>query len=321
MSKISVIIPLYNQKEFVGRGIKSALEQSHREMEIIVVDDGSTDNPDPILSDYGSEISVIRQENRGLAGARNTGIKHARGDYVQFLDADDFLHRDKLRLQQDFMEDNDASVSYCEIAQYDQLSKKRTLSYVGELDDPFPSLYNEWFTYPFPIHSLLFKKRIFNEFGGFPEDLGASEDRFFLSLLALNGVKFNYFPFIGGCRRRHKNNMTKDRLHIYRNMVRYYTKINDYPKAKEYIKDNFVHSGHELMRANLTYMFLKDIAEGLPFSHLERIRRMLRSEGGFFLFHPIPSTRLPFKAFFLIMLAVYSRCARVKWGKITMKTV
>ncbi|MFC1884627.1 glycosyltransferase family 2 protein [Thermodesulfobacteriota bacterium] len=314
MPKISIIIPLYNQKEFVGRAIESALDQSRGEKEVIVVDDGSTDSPQTVLDSFGSDIVFVRQENRGLAGARNTGIKKAQGDYFQFLDADDFLQKDKLKLQLAFMEEKNADVSYCEVAQYDHPTGETSVHYVGKLDDPFPNLYNEWYTYPFPIHSLLFKKDIFDKYGEFPEDLGASEDRFYLSVLALNGVTFDYFPFIGGGRRRHRGNMTGNRMHIYRNMVRYYEKINGHPVGAEYIKDNYNYTGKEMMRANLTHMFLKDIAEGFSIPVLLGIRNMLREKGISFFFRPIPSTRLPVKALLLIALSIYRRYSKAISG-------
>jgi hypothetical protein len=213
------------------------------------------------------------------------------------------------------MEEKNSAVSYCEIAQFDNSTGRKSLNYVGEMDEPFPRLYNEWYTYPFPIHALLFRRAIFDTYGEFPEDLKASEDRFYLSVLALNEIGFDYFPFIGGGRRRHRSNMTRNRMHIYRNMVRYYTKINDHPKAKEYINNNFPYPGHKMMRANLTYMFLKDMAEGVSFSYLQRIKKMLRDEGVSFFFHPIPSPRFPVKAFFLVMLSIYRRCAGIIFNR------
>ena len=319
MSKISIIIPVYNQKEFVGRAIKSALDQSHGDKEVIVVDDGSTDDPQSVLDSFGSDIVVVHQENRGLAGARNRGIEKSEGEVLQFLDADDFLHRDKLRLQLAFMEEKNAAVSYCEIAQVDNTTGQISLDYVGGLDDPFPRLYNEWHTYPFPIHALLFSRAVFDAYGQFPEDLKASEDRFYLSVLALNKIDFEYFPFIGGFRTRHEKNMTLNRLHIYRNMVRYYEKIHEYPKAQEYIRNHFIYNRHEMMRANLSYMFLKDMAEGLSFLKLSRIKSMLRGQGISFLFQPIPSDRSSFKGPSLIMLSLWRRYSRAVFSLLTRK--
>jgi glycosyltransferase involved in cell wall biosynthesis len=87
---VSVVIPCYNQGGFLGEAIESVLRQGHRRMEIIVVDDGSVDDSSQVAGRY-PEVRLIRQENRGLSAARNTGLEASAGDYVVFLDADDLL--------------------------------------------------------------------------------------------------------------------------------------------------------------------------------------------------------------------------------------
>jgi glycosyltransferase involved in cell wall biosynthesis len=90
MALVSVIIPCYNQARFLGEAIESVLSQSYPHFEVVVVDDGSTDNTQEVASRYPG-VRCIRQENRGLAGARNEGIRRSRGSYLVFLDADDRL--------------------------------------------------------------------------------------------------------------------------------------------------------------------------------------------------------------------------------------
>jgi glycosyltransferase involved in cell wall biosynthesis len=75
---VTVVIPCYNQAHFLGEAIESVLSQSYRNFEIIVVDDGSTDNTSEVASHY-EEVRLVRQENRGLAGARNSGLAEAEG--------------------------------------------------------------------------------------------------------------------------------------------------------------------------------------------------------------------------------------------------
>lgn len=87
---VSVIITCYNQARFLGEAIESALAQSYPNVEIIVVDDGSVDAPGKVAANY-SAIKFIRQENRGVAAARNNGLRESRGRYVVFLDGDDRL--------------------------------------------------------------------------------------------------------------------------------------------------------------------------------------------------------------------------------------
>ncbi len=86
---ISVIIPCYNQGQYLAEAIDSVLAQHRADAEIIVVNDGSPDHTADVARAYGDRIVYIEQENRGFSGARNTGIRAARGDYVAFLDSDD----------------------------------------------------------------------------------------------------------------------------------------------------------------------------------------------------------------------------------------
>jgi GT2 family glycosyltransferase len=93
----SVVIAAYQAGATVGDAISSALEQTHPAHEVIVVDDGSTDGTVALLKPFGDRITTIRQENRGLAGARNTAVAAAGGDFVAMLDADDAYHPSRLQ--------------------------------------------------------------------------------------------------------------------------------------------------------------------------------------------------------------------------------
>jgi glycosyltransferase involved in cell wall biosynthesis len=88
---ISVVIPTYNRAQLVKHAIESILSQQLIDCELIVVDDGSTDNTLAVLEEYGDQIRVIHQANQGVAAARNLGVQSARGEYVWFLDSDDRL--------------------------------------------------------------------------------------------------------------------------------------------------------------------------------------------------------------------------------------
>lgn len=89
MPKISVIIPTYNRETFVTKAIDSILHQTFKDYEIIVIDDGSTDNTHKVLEPYRADIQYVRQENSGVSAARNKGIRLAKGEWVAFLDSDD----------------------------------------------------------------------------------------------------------------------------------------------------------------------------------------------------------------------------------------
>ena len=112
--RISIIIPAYNQARFLNDSVNSALSQNYRNYEIIVVDDGSTDETAAVAAEYGDRIHYVYQENRGLAGARNTGIRHARGEYIALLDSDDIWQPDFLAKMMGLVaEVPDAVVFYC----------------------------------------------------------------------------------------------------------------------------------------------------------------------------------------------------------------
>lgn len=96
---VSVIIPTYNYGRFVTEAVDSALSQSYAPIEVIVVDDGSTDDTQERLAHYGNRIRFIHQTNQGLSAARNTGMHAARGDYIALLDSDDAFHPKKVECQ------------------------------------------------------------------------------------------------------------------------------------------------------------------------------------------------------------------------------
>ena len=111
---VSVVIPMYNAAAYLPTCIESVLAQSYLNLEIIAVDDGSPDRCSEIVRSYSDErLVLVQQENRGLAGARNTGIRRARGEYIAFLDADDSWHPSKISVHiEHFISRSDLGVSY-----------------------------------------------------------------------------------------------------------------------------------------------------------------------------------------------------------------
>jgi glycosyltransferase involved in cell wall biosynthesis len=99
MPEVSVIIPTYNSAKYLTDAVDSVLRQTHRDFEVLVIDDGSTDDTPAVIGRYGNLVRYIRQPNSGVAAARNRGIDESLGRYVAFLDADDTWHRDKLKAQ------------------------------------------------------------------------------------------------------------------------------------------------------------------------------------------------------------------------------
>src|SRR5258708_5856521 len=104
--RVSVIIPSYNCGRYVTEAVDSALAQTHPPAEVIVVDDGSTDDTEERLRPYSGRIRYLRKENGGVATARNRGIHEAVGELIAFLDSDDSWHPRKLEIQIEYLRQN-----------------------------------------------------------------------------------------------------------------------------------------------------------------------------------------------------------------------
>lgn len=112
--KFSVIIPAYNVEKYLRKCVESVLMQSYSDYEIIIIDDGSTDNTgllaDNLMNEYKGKIKVVHQKNKGLGGARNSGIDIADGDYLVFIDSDDFVRADMLSQAYHYIHDYDLDI-------------------------------------------------------------------------------------------------------------------------------------------------------------------------------------------------------------------
>ncbi len=104
MPRVSVVIPTFNCERFIGRTVGSALRQTYRDFEIIVVDDGSTDGTQAVLAEYGEALHYIKQANQGASAARNAALSRATGEYIAYLDADDLWHPEKLAHQVEYLD-------------------------------------------------------------------------------------------------------------------------------------------------------------------------------------------------------------------------
>ena len=115
MQKVSIIVPVYNAEKFIGYGIESVLNQTYKDIELVLIDDGSTDESLSIIKKYEKKnkdiVKVFHKKNTGVGDTRNYGIKKCSGDYITFMDADDYLDRDYIEKMINNIGDNDILVT------------------------------------------------------------------------------------------------------------------------------------------------------------------------------------------------------------------
>jgi len=189
---VSIIIPAYNAADYVKEAVDSALAQTYKEMEVVVVDDGSTDETKKILEPYvkKNEIKYVYEQNKGLAGARNTGIKNSSGEYIAFLDADDLFLPEKAAEQVRVLEENPSyGVCYSDLLHFSEAGRVFHHRYDYPSGNLFEPLLHRQFLNPLTV---MVRKEIFDRYGFFDETLRRSEDWDLWLRWARAGVRF-YF--------------------------------------------------------------------------------------------------------------------------------
>ena len=210
-SLVSVVIPTHNDAEYVKDAITSALNQSYSNVEIVVVDDGSSDNTREVLKPYilNGSIKYIFQKNKGLSGARNTAIRASKGDFIALLDADDLFLPQKIERQvEHFKKNKQCDISYCDIYHF---YDKKPLD-VMELQydyysngDVLPNLIKGNFIAPLAVVA---KRSVFERFGFFDERMKRSEDLEFWIRVVLGGGVIKFLPeTLAKLRIRTQNNL------------------------------------------------------------------------------------------------------------------
>ena len=187
--RFSVIMPLYNKAAYVEKAIRSVLEQTYTHYELIVVNDGSKDDSAIIAEELLKDVPnarLINQENAGVAVARNNGVEQAKGDYVCFLDADDWWDVSFLQEMQKFIKDYPEAGIWGTNYWYVKKGKTHIAvpSETGYIN--YPKIYAETSVMPLTSISVCIKKDIFNELGGFPKGIKLGEDFLLWSKIALN---------------------------------------------------------------------------------------------------------------------------------------
>lgn len=192
MPRVTIAIPCFNAERWITACVESALAQTWQDREVIVTDDGSTDGSLAALENFGDAIRLIRTDHRGGNHARNQALKAASGEWVQFLDADDWLEREKLAQQ--FAEAADgaaADVIYSPTWMEDARTQSREPSEI----DPKLDVFSQWLAWQLPqTGGCLWRKSALDALGGWKEDQPCCQEHE-LYLRALQaGLRFGFAP-------------------------------------------------------------------------------------------------------------------------------
>ncbi len=202
---ISVIIPAYNCDRYIAQAVDSVLQQESCSYEIIVIDDGSTDSTEHILESYGDLLRYIKQENQGVAAARNHGIEIANGSFVAFLDADDYFLPQKLARQAEILNKRpDLGIVHSGWQRVDHQGNKLLdvcpWEQIPELD------LENWLRWkPVLPSAMMFRREWLQYVGGFDARFPPAEDTNLVLKLALKGCKTAWLREITVCYRQHES--------------------------------------------------------------------------------------------------------------------
>jgi glycosyltransferase involved in cell wall biosynthesis len=206
---ISCIVPAFNAERFLGEALDSILAQTWRPLEVIVVDDGSTDGTAGVAERYGERITYICQANAGPAAARNRGLDAATGAYVAFLDADDVWHEEKLSRQ---------------MARFDARPElELCLAHIQnfwepEFKDEEDRLRDHRFSKPIPAYvtqAMLARRTLFDVVGQFDTTLRIVDDTDWFLRAADRGTVTEVMPVVLISRRLHESNISRDHLTVF----------------------------------------------------------------------------------------------------------
>jgi glycosyltransferase involved in cell wall biosynthesis len=210
---VDIVIPCFNHGRFLADAVESALGQTYSHVQVTVIDDGSTDNTPAVAGRFGSRIRYVRQDNGGLSSARNAGISATNGDFLVFLDADDYLHRDSVRRHMDVANRQaEASVIYGDFRYVDEGG--REIGRDGPIDfgeDAFHGLLTGLVP---PVHSLMIRRPAIVNAGGFDTSIRWHEDLDTWLRIAAAGHRFARVDFAGAFYRKYAGTMTRQTLEM-----------------------------------------------------------------------------------------------------------
>ncbi|MDD5492868.1 MAG: glycosyltransferase family A protein, partial [bacterium] len=223
---VSVIIPVFNGAGYIAGAINSVMNQTFTDHELIVVDDGSTDNTKEVLDPWirSGKLKYIYQENKGLAGARNTGIKNAHGQYLKFLDCDDELYPRQLERQVEHLRDKPEAV--ISVTDYDLefpgKFKKRINIGLGQGSQLARFIEAN----PCPPDTILVRRSLVEKNGGFDESLASHEDTDLWLRILTQGGAFARIDHNGCVYRIIGNSLSANSDNMFINYCKVFEKLN-----------------------------------------------------------------------------------------------
>lgn len=199
---ISVMMPTYNNGKYIKQAIESIYAQNYNNIEIIVIDDGSTDNTKEILKQY-KDIKYFYIEHKGISFARNLALENSKGEYIAFLDSDDYWLPDKLNIQMQYLKNHpDCKIvftKYKNIFEKEELKKNKRAMHEKAIEDSFQQY----------LPSTVLKKELFYKYGFFDEKFSGIEDAEFIYRISMKGINIkHYIDKVFYIRRIHGNNIT-----------------------------------------------------------------------------------------------------------------
>lgn len=207
---VSVVIPCYNCARFLAGTLESVFCQTLQDFEIIAIDDGSTDDTVAVIRSFGSRVRAEFGPNRGASAARNRGTELARGEFIQYLDADDLLRPDALEKRVNALISSGADVAYSD---WQRLEEQENGNFeLGSIvarriedihAEPQIALFTNFWA---PPAALLYRRRVVEAIGAWNESLPIIQDARFLLDAALVGGQFVYVPGVGADYRVHRSN-------------------------------------------------------------------------------------------------------------------
>jgi glycosyltransferase involved in cell wall biosynthesis len=199
---VSVIIPVYNGAKYLAESIDSALSQSYSKLEVVVIDDGSTDDSAAIAKSYGDRIVYLRKENAGTAAARNAGIRASRGEFVALLDQDDLWMPDHLQLEVQILQEPGVALAYSAV----RLMGGKTMYGATELFAGAEVGLHQLLDFQtLPAATFVMRRRVLEELGFFDEELSGPDD-WELSIRIATKYKLKGTSVITASIRLHGNN-------------------------------------------------------------------------------------------------------------------